>query len=225
MASSVPQPIHDAAAAFDRLPGIGPRAALRYAFWLAGQPKDAIKQFARALDAVADQVRRCGICGLWSHTPTCPICSDPQRDKGLVCVVGTNQDARAIEESAGFRGVYHVLDGLIDPVEGRTPDTLNIPALVRRAQNVSAPIREIILAFDPDVAGETTALYLAKQLAATPVSVTRLARGLQNGTQIEYADGTTIFDALENRRPLTSRIAPTKRDDPAPPAAGEADPF
>jgi recombination protein RecR len=185
MASSVPQPIHDAAAAFDRLPGIGPRAALRYAFWLAGQPKDAIKQFARALDAVADQVRRCGICGLWSHTPTCPICSDPQRDKGLVCVVGTNQDARAIEESAGFRGVYHVLDGLIDPVEGRTPDTLNIPALVRRAQNVSAmpsaPSAEVAADDDTedaeDDAHDAQAPLLGSDITPPPAAWTRRQRG------------------------------------------------
>jgi recombination protein RecR len=199
--SSTPRPIHDAAAAFDSLPGIGPRAALRYAYWLAAQPKDLIRKFARTLEQLADGVRKCSICGLWSDAEVCSICSDPRRDTRTICVVGTSQDARVIEESGTFKGRYHVLGGLLDPIEGRTPETLNIPSLARRIY-AQPDVKEIILALDPDVSGDTTALYLMKQLAQLPVTVSRLARGLQNGAQIEYADGATISDALQNRKKM-----------------------
>lgn len=200
--SAIPKPIHDAAAAFDALPGVGPRAALRYAYWLAAQPKESIKKFARALDSVADGIMRCAICGLWSDAQTCGICSDSKRDRAQICVVGTSQDARVIEDSGAFRGTYHVLGGLLDPVEGRTPESLNIASLLRRVRAEGSEVREVILAVDPDVSGDMTALYLTKQLTGSQATVTRLARGLQHGAQIEYADGTTIADALGNRRNL-----------------------
>lgn len=200
--SAIPKPIHDAAAAFDALPGVGPRAALRYAYWLAAQNKEAIKRFARALDGVAEGVMRCQTCGLWSDATVCGICSDPKRDQTLICVVGTSQDARVIEESGAFRGVYHVLGGLLDPIEGRTPETLNIASLIKRVLSTRYPVREVILAVDPDVSGDMTALYITKQLSGSSATVTRLARGLQHGAQIEYADGATIADALGNRRNL-----------------------
>lgn len=200
---STPRPIHDVAAAFDGLPGIGPRAALRYAYWLAAQPRDLILRFSRTLEALANGVQRCGVCGAWGETGGCPICSDPKRDRTVMCVVGTNQDIRVIEESGAFKGLFHVLGGLLDPVEGRTPETLHIAGLIRRLSAPDNQAKEIILALDPDVAGDTTALYLTKQLAAFPaINVTRLARGLQNGAQIEYADGSTIADAIQNRRKM-----------------------
>ncbi len=200
--SATPKPIHDAAAAFDSLPGVGPRAALRYAYWLAGQSKEAIHAFARSLDGVAEGISRCTVCGMWSDAQVCSICSDSRRDRSILCVVGTSQDARVIEESGAFRGTYHVLGGLLDPVEGKTPDVLNIASLVRRVLAPDSPTLEVILAFDPDVAGDMTALYITKQLVSSKANVTRLARGLQNGAQIEYADGATIADALGNRRRL-----------------------
>lgn len=198
--SATPKPIHDVAAAFDRLPGVGPRAALRYAYWLAAQSKDELKRFGRSLDALAEGVAHCPVCGMWTDATGCPICTDSKRDRSILCVVSTSQDVRVIEESAAFKGRYHVLGGLIDPIEGRTPETLNIANLIARLRDTSSGITEIILALDPDVSGDTTALYLTKQLSTFPVPVTRLARGLQNGAQIEYADGTTIADALKNRR-------------------------
>lgn len=198
--SATPKPIHDVAAAFDRLPGVGPRAALRYAYWLAAQSKDELKRFGRSLDALTEGVAHCPVCGMWTDATGCPICTDSKRDRSILCVVSTSQDVRVIEESAAFKGRYHVLGGLIDPIEGRTPETLNIANLIARLRDTSSGITEIILALDPDVSGDTTALYLTKQLSTFPVPVTRLARGLQNGAQIEYADGTTIADALKNRR-------------------------
>jgi len=211
----LPRPLHDAASALDGLPGIGPRAALRYAYWLAGQPREAVLKFARAIESLASNVKACDTCGAWSDADGCPICLDPKREDGSLCVVATSQDIRVIDESGAFHGKFHVLGGLLDPIEGRTPETLNIRKLLLRLQRPDNKITEIILALDPDVAGDTTAMYLIKQLtygrsAGTPLpgapsplhdlTITRLARGLQNGAQIEYADGVTIADALKNRR-------------------------
>ncbi len=198
--SRIPNAIGDAAAEFDGIPGVGPRAALRYAFWLVTQPKEKIRRFAQALLGLADGVVRCRTCGAWSDKDLCPICADPARDRSLLCVVATDQDLRVIEGSGAFRGVYHVLGGLLDPIEGRTPETLAIGRLVARVKDPASGITEVVLAFDPDVSGDTTALYIARQLNGTPVSVTRLARGLPTGAQIEYADEITVADALANRR-------------------------
>lgn len=198
--SSIPKPIHDAAAAFDSLPGVGPRAALRYAAWLAAEPKESIRQFARAFEALADGIKVCRVCGLWSDGELCSVCRDPSRDPSVIAVVGTSQDARVIEDSGVFRGRYHVLGGLLDPIAGKTPETLSFSHLLARVRAPNSQIRELILAFDPDVAGDTTALYLSKQLANDNVKLSRLARGIPHGAQIEYADGTTIADALQNRR-------------------------
>lgn len=197
-----PKPIHDAAAAFDALPGIGPRAALRYAYWLASQPKESVKRFSRTFDALADGVTRCETCGTWTDISGCTICTDPRRDQASLCVVATGQDVRVIEESGAFKGKYHVLGGLLDPIEGRTPETLNIASLLKRLSDAANGVTEIVLALDPDVSGDTTALYLTKRLEqlGCSFSITRLARGLQHGAQIEYADGATIADAIKNRR-------------------------
>ncbi|MBU1032741.1 MAG: toprim domain-containing protein [Patescibacteria group bacterium] len=215
--AKIPQPISDLAAEFDKLPGVGPRAALRYAYWLVNQPKDRMKRFAQALLNLAESVERCHVCGLWSENGTCSICSDMQRDRTILCVVATSQDARVIEDSGAFKGAYHVLGGLIDPISGRTPESLNIKALLSRVQEnppswvkrglggvteeeSSDKINELILAFDPDVSGDTTVLYLTKHLADLPIKVTRLARGLPSGAQLEYADSSTLADALKNRK-------------------------
>ncbi len=199
---SVPRPIQEAAAAFDGLPGIGPRAALRYAYWLAAQPKDLILKSARAIQGLAEGVKRCAVCGAWSDDQGCIYCNDPKREGTSLCVVGTSQDIRVIEESGAFKGRYHVLGGLIDPIEGRLPENLNMQSLFDRLARPDNRYTEVILALDPDVTGDTTALYIMKKLAGSDLTVTRLARGLQNGAQIEYADGTTIADALQNRKKL-----------------------
>ncbi len=198
----LPKPIHDAAAAFDSLPGIGPRAALRYAYWLAAQSKDLIRSLAQAIEALSESMQRCQLCGMWTDAVLCAICADLRREQNSLCIVATSQNVLVIEESGAFKGRYHVLGGLLDPIEGKTPETLNLASLVRRLSAPSNTISEIILALDPNVAGDTTALYITKKLSTFPVNVTRLARGLQHGAQIEYADGATIVDALQNRRVL-----------------------
>ncbi len=198
----LPKPLHDAAAALDSIPGIGPRAALRYATWLAAQPKEIVKRFARSLDALADGMKICPMCGAWTDQLVCDICADPRRDETKLCVVATSQDVRVIEDSGAFHGRYYVLGGVIDPIEGKRPDTLNVDGLIRRL--ATPKLVETILALDPDVAGDTTAMYLTKKIHESTMSIqiTRLARGIQHGAQIEYADGTTIADALANRKIL-----------------------
>ena len=199
-----PDAIHRAAAAFDGLPGVGPRAALRYAYWLVTQPRDSLTRFADALMRLADGVVRCAECGLWSDQTPCGICRDGTRNSAVLCVVANPQDVRVIEDSGAFKGRYHVLGGTLDPVSGRTPDTLWITPLLQKAADSASPLREIILAFDSDIPGDTTALYLKKQLHAAlngrDIRLTRLARGLPNGAALEYADEMTIAEALEHRR-------------------------
>ncbi|MCR4256848.1 MAG: recombination mediator RecR [Candidatus Uhrbacteria bacterium] len=195
--ASLPEPIQNAAAAFDSLPGVGPRAALRYAYWLVTQPKESIERFARSLYTLAQSVRHCDVCGQWSDRSPCAICADPKRDASSVCVVATSPDIKAVEETGVFNGTYHVLGGTIDPIEGRTPDTLRIPQLLERAR--MPIVKEIILALDTDIQGDVTVLYLKKQLAHLPLKVTRLARGMPTGAALEYADAHTLADALQNR--------------------------
>ncbi len=196
--AQLPEPIQNAAAAFDALPGVGPRAALRYAYWLVTQPKEVIERFSRSLQTLADEVRHCDVCGQWSDRSPCGICSDPKREASQICVVATSQDIKSVEETGVFKGIYHVLGGTIDPIEGRTPDTLRIKELLSRVQ--MPVIKEVILALDADVQGDVTALYLKKQLSALPLRVTRLARGLPTGAALEYADAHTLADALQNRK-------------------------
>jgi recombination protein RecR len=197
--AQLPDPIQNAAAAFDSLPGVGPRAALRYAYWLVTQPREVVERFSRSLQALADRVRTCDICGQWSDRSPCAICSDPARDQTSICVVATSPDVRAVEETGVFKGRYHVLGGTIDPIEGRTPDTLAIDKLLARLK-AAGSITEVILALDADVPGDVTSLYIRKQLEALSVKVTRLARGLPTGAALEYADAHTLADALKNRR-------------------------
>lgn len=196
----LPEPIHDAAAAFDSLPGVGPRAALRYAYWLVTQPKDTIERFSRSLQKLASAVSHCSICHQWSDRSPCAICTNPARDASSICVVATSQDVQSIEDTGVFKGRYHVLGGTLDPIEGKTPDTLTIASLLSRVRDPHAGIREIILALDADLQGDTTTLYLKKQLTGLPLKITRLARGLPTGAALEYADAHTLADALLNRK-------------------------
>ncbi|MDD2785564.1 MAG: recombination mediator RecR [Patescibacteria group bacterium] len=197
---SVPQAIRELADMFDRLPGVGPRAALRYAYWLATQPKTTVKQFADKLSQLAAKIVACQVCGMWTETSPCSICADPRRDDGQLCIVANSQDIRVLEDASVFQGKYHVLGGLLDPIEGRTPDTLQINNLLNKLKDPNSKIREVVLALDPDVSGDTTSMYLMRQLAGLPISISRLARGIPTGAQIEYADEATITDAYLNRR-------------------------
>ena len=161
----IPRSIDDLAKMFDRLPGVGPRAALRYAYWLASQPKPVINMFAEVSRRLAEQIQTCPVCGMWTDETPCAICKDPGRDAGLLCVVANSQDIRVMEDAAVYRGKYHVLGGLIDPVEGKTAKHLSVERLLARIKTGDKVIKEVVLALDPDVLGDTTALYLSRQLS------------------------------------------------------------
>lgn len=192
--------IDDLTGEFARLPGIGRKTAQRLVYHLLRQPADQSRRLADALVALTERVRRCEICRNLTETPRCAICADPRRDPQLVCVVEEASDIASIERSGEFRGRYHVLGGRLSPLDGIGPGDLAIDALVGRI--APEAVREVILATNPSLEGEATALYLQRQLAPAGVRVTRIARGLPVGGDLEYADGVTIAQALSARRDM-----------------------
>jgi recombination protein RecR len=183
-----------------RLPGIGRKTALRLAFHLLKAPADDAKRLARAIVAMRERVRPCDVCGNLTEASPCPICANPRRDASVVCVVEEASDIMAIERTGEYRGMYHVLGGRLSPLDGIGPAELNVEPLVRRAGGDE--VREVVLATNPSVEGEATAAYLGRLLGPLGVRVTRIARGLPVGGDLEYADGVTIAEALSNRREL-----------------------
>jgi recombination protein RecR len=189
---------------FSRLPGVGPKTALRFVFYLLKQPKEEAAKFSAALGALKNAVSTCNVCQNFSEKNPCPICADSRRDHSSVCVVAEHQDLPVIENTNDFHGTYHVLGGVLDPLHGITPDQLKIRELVERIKNSNSAIKEIILALNPDLEGETTMLYLTKLIKSfgKPIKITRLARGLPMGSDIEYADEVTVSDALKGRKEI-----------------------
>jgi len=183
-----------------RLPGIGRKTARRLTYHLLKSSKDDTRRLARALERVAAEVRVCGDCGNLSDMEPCEYCRSPRRDPAQVCVVEEASDIPATENSGNFGGMYHVLGGRLSPLDGVGPEDLNIKALLRR---LDTPVREVIIATNASVEGEATATYLQRLLAsAADVTVTRLARGLPVGGDLEYADGVTIAEAFAGRREM-----------------------
>jgi recombination protein RecR len=193
--------IEDLATEFARLPGIGRKTALRLTYFLLKRPPDEVRRLARALEIVAARVRPCASCGNLTEDDPCAICRNPRRDGSLICVVEEASDIQAIERAGEFRGLYHVLGGRLSPLDGVGPDELNLTSLVSRVGNGTA-VQEVIVATNPSVEGEATALYLQRLIGPHGVRVTRLARGLPVGGDLEYADGVTIAEALAGRRDL-----------------------
>ncbi|MEJ2216458.1 MAG: recombination mediator RecR [Gemmatimonadota bacterium] len=196
--------IEDLTGEFARLPGIGRKTALRLTYHLLKRPPEETRRLARALDGVADRVRRCSRCGNLTEADPCELCTNPRRDQTTICVVEEASDIGAIEGTGEYRGLYHVLGGRLSPLDGVGPDELNIEALLQRLQGEEAGsgVAEIIIATNPSVEGEATALYLQKLVHSRGIRVTRLARGLPVGGDLEYADGVTIAEALSGRREL-----------------------
>ena len=184
-----------------KLPGIGSKTAQRLAFHLLKEPAEAAERLAQAIRRVRAQVMACGACGNLSDEEPCAICRDPRRDATLLCVVEEAKDVAAIERAGRFRGHYHVLGGRVSPLDGVGPDALRIVPLVERVRNGSG-VREVIVATNPSMEGEVTATYLQQVLRPTGVRVTRIARGLPVGGDLEYADGVTIAQALDARREM-----------------------
>lgn len=199
--------IEDLTTEFARLPGIGRKTALRLTYFLLKRSPEEIRRLARALESVAERVRACSRCGNLTEQDPCAFCANPRRDAALICVVEEAADIAAIERTGQYQGLYHVLGGRLSPLEGIGPDELNIPALLARLRQDGdaadgAAVREVIVATNPSVEGEATALYLQKLIAPLGIRVTRLARGLPVGGELEYADGVTIAEALAGRRDL-----------------------
>jgi recombination protein RecR len=193
--------IDELAGEFARLPGIGRKTALRLTYYLLKRPADDVRRLARALDAVAERVRSCSTCGNLTEADPCVICTSPRRDRGLVCVVEEASDIGAIERTGTFQGLYHVLGGRLSPLEGVGPDELRIGPLLVRLEN-GPEVAEVIIATNPSVEGEATALYLQKLIRPMGRRVTRLARGMPVGGDLEYTDGVTIAEALAGRREI-----------------------
>ncbi len=183
-----------------KLPGVGEKTASRLAFHLLDAPPERSASLAGALVALRERVRPCSRCGNLCEEELCPLCSDPSRDQGVLCVVETARDLIALETTGQFRGLYHVLRGALSPMRGVGPEELAMGELVERLQGPGSAVREVILATDLDVEGEATASYLATLLRPLPLRVTRLARGLPLGGSLEHADGVTLGLALEGRR-------------------------
>jgi len=181
-----------------RLPGIGRRSAERIVSYILGASRDDIKALTEFISKVKENVRFCKICNNLSEEELCKICQDVQRKKDIICIVEKPTDVTAIEKSADFHGVYHVLLGSISPLEGRGPSDLKIDGLMNRIKENN--IKEVIIATDCDTEGETTALYLAKLIKPLGVKLTRIGVGIPMGSNLEYADSATLSKALESRR-------------------------
>ncbi|HXG39964.1 MAG TPA: recombination mediator RecR [Candidatus Limnocylindrales bacterium] len=205
MASLVIEPVARLIEAFARLPGIGPKTAQRLTYHLLRAPETEARSLAAALIAVREQVVFCERCFNISDAPTCPICRDPARDARRLCVVEEPLDVLALERTGEFRGLYHVLHGAISPIDGIGPDRLRIRELLERieaARRAGEPFVEVILATNPTLEGEATAMYLADRLEGLVESVTRIARGIPVGGDLEYADEVTLIRALQGRRAI-----------------------
>ncbi len=191
--------IEKAVEAFASLPGIGRKTALRLVLHLLKQDKMTTEQFATALSAMREGIQECSTCHNFSDAAQCHICSDPRRDHSLVCVVENVRDLMAIEETSQYRGLYHVLGGIISPIEGIGPNDLNIESLAERAR--SGTLKEAIMAISPTIEGETTIYYLSKKLQPLGVQVSAIARGVSFGGDLEYADEVTLGRSIVARMP------------------------
>jgi recombination protein RecR len=203
------EPVAKLIEAFNRLPGIGPKTAQRLTYHLLRAPEGEARMLASALVAVREEVVFCERCFNISDAPLCPICRDAGRDQARLCVVEEPLDVLAIERTGEFRGVYHVLNGAISPIDGVGPDRLKIRELLARVDEAASatPFAEVILATNPTLEGEATAMYLDERLAGKVGSVTRIARGIPVGGDLEYADEVSLIRALQGRRAIGERPA------------------
>ncbi len=193
------RPLAELIAQLEKLPGVGPKSAQRLAFHIIRLPQDDVRRLSEALVTAREALRLCGICQNVSEQETCPICLDSRRNARIICVVAESRDIAAMERINEFHGLYHVLHGLISPMDGIGPEQLKVRELLERMRQ---EVDEIIVATNPTVEGDTTALYLAKLIKPLGVKVTRLAHGMPVGGELDYADNATLLSALEYRRDL-----------------------
>lgn len=195
-----PEPIARMVHQLSRLPGIGKKSAQRLAYYLISLPIDEVKHIAQDIYTARRDIRYCDICGNYSVDKHCTVCNDIKRDKGLICVVRDPRDVIALERTQDFKGVYHVLHGTLSPINNIGPDDIRINELLQRVE--SGNVHEIILATNPDIEGEATASYIARLLQDKGIKLTRIARGVPIGSDLEYADEITLSKALEGRREI-----------------------
>lgn len=195
-----PEPVSRMIEQFMKLPGIGPKTAARLAFHVMGMSLEDVDGFAKALHDIKTQLTECAVCCNITETSPCSICADPRRDKLVICVVQDPRDVVAMERTHEFNGTYHILHGAISPMEGIGPQDIRVKELVTRIGEED--VDEIILATNPNVEGEATAMYISRLLKPFSIKVTRIARGLPVGGDLEYADEVTLAKALEGRRTL-----------------------
>lgn len=198
---STPQPVLRLIEAFSRLPGIGPKSASRLTYYLIRSQGDEATELAGALTELREKIQFCAVCfNITEHSP-CPICQSDERDRSVICVVEEPLDVLAIERTREYKGLYHVLHGVISPMDGIGPEDLRIRELIDRV--AESGVAEVIVATNPSLEGENTAMYVQRKLSARPgLRVTRLARGLPMGGDLEYADEVTLARALEGRREM-----------------------
>ena len=195
-----PAALQELADQFSRLPGIGGKTAQRLAFHVLSLPTEEAEAFAEAILSAKKEVHTCPVCQNLTDREICPICDDPMRDHGVICVVAEAKDVIAMERSREFRGLYHVLHGVISPLNHVTQDDIKIRELLHRVGR--GDVREVIMATNPDTEGEATAMYISRLLRPMEVKVTRLAYGVPVGSQLEYADEVTLSRALEGRQEI-----------------------
>jgi recombination protein RecR len=193
--SNIPNSIEKISELFSKFPGIGRKSARRIAFHLMDTPRENVIEIAKAIIDLKDKVKHCPICNYMTEQTKCSICSDPKRDDSIICVVEDSMDVIALEKSMSFNGKYHVLGGLISPLDGIGPDDLDFDGLLKRLDNV----KEIIVAINPSIEGDTTIYYLNKIVKNGSIKITNLARGIPIGGDLEFTDEATIASALENR--------------------------
>lgn len=200
--SLLPKSLQKVIESFERLPGVGSKTATRLAFYLLHVPQEDLDRFADGLTGLKRHTVLCSVCKNVTESDPCIICSNPSRDTSIICVVEQPTDVLSVEKTGKYKGLYHVLHGAIDPLNNIGPDEIYLADLVSRVTNAAGPVSEIILATNPNMEGEATAMYIQKQLNGSngQVTVTRLAHGLPVGADIEYADEVTLSRALEGRR-------------------------
>lgn len=196
-----PEPIAQLIDSYMKLPGIGQKSATRLAFYTLGMDEEDVTGFAQALIAAKRDLHFCSICGNITETDPCIICQDSSRDQTTILVVEQSKDVMSMENTREYRGLYHVLHGVLSPMEGKGPDDINIASLVKRLQ-VNEDVTEVIVATNANAEGEATAMYLARMLKPAGIKVTRLAHGLAVGSDIDYADEMTLIKAVEGRTEL-----------------------
>ena len=194
------EPIETLCSQLARLPGIGSKSALRLAYHILDMPKSSAKELAAAISNACDKVHHCSICGNYTDVDPCRVCTDKTRSDDTICVVEDAKDVLAMEKMREFRGKYHVLGGVISPMDGIGPDYIRIKELIARVRQ--GGVKEIIIATNPNIEGEATSSYIARLLKPLGVRVTRIAHGIPIGGNIEYADEMTILKAMEGRREL-----------------------